>query len=283
MRPMNHFLRMTVVLMGLTALPAGAQDGATLFKQNCAACHMLGKRLVGPDLIGVNDRRDREWLHKFIKGSQAMIKSGDPVAVALFKENNGLIMTDAAISDGEIDLVLDYIASQGGPAVAAATDTAAQEPEAPIVYSDSDRVAGLDLFMGTKALSAGGAACISCHNVDHASTMVGGGLAKDLTGVFGRMGHAGIAGILNAPPFPAMASTYGNKPLTEEEVHQLAAFLEQANAQIAQAPARTPARTYAVYGGGGLVVILALIGLHWRNRLKGSVKQDILDRQIKSI
>jgi hypothetical protein len=71
--------------------------------------------------------------------------------------------------------------------------------------------------------------------------MVGGALAKDLTGAFGRMGHAGVAGILNAPPFPAMASTYGNAPLTEAEIHQLAAFMEQAHLESGKAPVQLAA------------------------------------------
>lgn len=284
MRSFTHLLRTAIVLMGFTALQVHAQDGETLFKQNCSACHKLGKRLVGPDLTGVTEKRSKEWLHEFIKSSQTMIKRGDPDAVAVFKENNELIMTDIALPVGDIDLILEYIASQSKPVAAADSGAAvAAEADAPIVYTDADRLGGRDLFSGQAVFSAGGAACISCHNVTHASLMVGGGLAKDLTGAFGRMGHAGIAGILNAPPFPAMASTYGNAPLTEAEIHQLAAFLEQANLESDKAPVQLAAVPYAVFGGGGLLVILALIGLHWRSRLKGSVKQDILDRQIRSI
>lgn len=284
MRPFSLLTRISFALAGFLALEAGAQDGATLFKQNCSACHKLGGRLVGPDLIGVNDRRTKDWLHEFIKGSQAMIKRGDPTAVQVYKENNELIMTDQALSTAEIDLVLEYIASQGQPAGATAAAAAAPaEPEAPVEYTDADREAGRRLFVGATALSGRGAACISCHNVDNPGTILGGGLAKDLTGAYGRLGHAGIAGILNAPPFPAMASAYGNAPLTEQEVHELAAFLDQANRESAQAKAHAVAMPFAIYGGGGLLVILAIIGLHWRNRLRGSVKQDILDRQLRSI
>ncbi len=38
---------------------------------------------MGPDLKGVNDRRKRDWLVKFIHGSSIVIKSGDPTAVCL--------------------------------------------------------------------------------------------------------------------------------------------------------------------------------------------------------
>ncbi|MBK6892875.1 MAG: c-type cytochrome [Flavobacteriales bacterium] len=39
--------------------PASAQDGEKIFKQNCGACHMIGRRLVGPDLTGITDKRSR--------------------------------------------------------------------------------------------------------------------------------------------------------------------------------------------------------------------------------
>ncbi len=278
----GQLLRMSIVLLGLLPASAGAQDGETLFKQNCGACHVIGRRLVGPDLTGITEKRSKEWLHKFIRSSQTLIKSGDPDAVAVFKENNELVMTDINLDEAQIDQVLAYVGTFSKPA-ATATAAADTTPEAPITYTDADRAAGRDLFDGTRALSARGPACISCHNVNNASLMVGGTLAKDLTEVHARMGHAGITGILGAPPFPAMANSYANAPITAEEAHQLAAFLEKANAERAEAPTRSAAVTYGMFGGGGLLLILLLIGLHWRHRLRGSVKQDILDRQLRSI
>ncbi|MCL4282392.1 MAG: c-type cytochrome [Flavobacteriales bacterium] len=272
------FLFPFILLQG----PVQAQDGEALFRQNCAACHKMGKRFVGPDLTGVNERRDKAWLHKFIRSSQTLIKEGDPTAVALFNENNQLVMTDQPLDEGQIDQVLAYLATFSKPAEATAS-AAPAGPEKPIVYTADDRAAGHALFIGTRPLASGGAACISCHNVNGASAVPGGGLAKDLTDVHGRMGHAGIAGILGAPPFPAMAAAYARAPLTEAEMHQLSAYLEEAGKAQAGRKPRTALGTYALFGGGGLFVILAAIGLHWRKRLKGSVKQDILDRQLRSI
>jgi hypothetical protein len=39
---------------------------------------------MGPDLIGINQKRSEEWLISFIKSSQTMIKSGDADAVSFF-------------------------------------------------------------------------------------------------------------------------------------------------------------------------------------------------------
>ncbi len=83
--------------------------GESLFKANCAACHKLDKKAVGPALRGVADKFDRDWLHKWIRNSQAMVAAGDPTAVKLFEENNKMIMTPfPALSDEDIDNILAY-------------------------------------------------------------------------------------------------------------------------------------------------------------------------------
>ncbi len=260
--------------------PASAQDGEKIFKQNCGACHMIGRRLVGPDLTGITDKRSKEWIHSFVKSSQTMVKSGDPDAVAIFKEYNEIMMPDQPLSAGDVDQVLDYINSFGAKGATASLDTAAAAPI--IAFTDADRETGQALFTGRSRFTNKGAACISCHNVTNDQVMMGGSFAKDLTGVYGRMGQAGVAGILGAPPFPAMATAYANTPLTEQEVHSLTAFLEHANAVSADQAVRSHYRPFVIYGGGGLIALLAFIGFHWRGRIKRTVKEDIYDRQLRS-
>src|SRR5947208_2320481 len=92
----------TALLLAVLLLPAksaGADDddesggakfsaeAASTFNKRCTACHTFGKGIkVGPDLKEVTKRRDRPWLHKFIRGSSAVIASGDPIASKLFAE-----------------------------------------------------------------------------------------------------------------------------------------------------------------------------------------------------
>ena len=88
---------------------ADAVAGESLFKSNCAACHKLDKRGVGPALRNIDEKYDREWLYKWIKNSQGLIKSGDSKAVALFKEYNNSVMTSfPALSNKDIDNILAY-------------------------------------------------------------------------------------------------------------------------------------------------------------------------------
>ena len=52
-----------------------AQDGKALFQANCAYCHAVNKRVVGPALKGVHERwgNDEAEIIKFIQNSQAYI------------------------------------------------------------------------------------------------------------------------------------------------------------------------------------------------------------------
>ncbi|MCF8258781.1 MAG: cytochrome c [Flavobacteriales bacterium] len=268
----------------LTGLSAMAQDGEAVFKQNCSACHKLGTRLVGPDLNGVIGKRSEDWVRKFIAGSQTMVKAGDKDAVAISDEFNKMVMPDFALTGADLTALIGFLASTGQQTTTAIATTAdPQAAVAPIVYTDEDVVRGRAYFQG--GLSGGGPACVSCHNATGEGVIPGGLLAKDLTNVFARMGHAGIAGILGAPPFPAMSSAYsGTAALTDEEVHSLAAFFEHTDkamaGQVAVAGGQT---TMLIWGSTGLVVILALIGITWKGRLRRSVRHEIDSRQLRSI
>ena len=39
-----------------------ADEGAKLFKANCASCHAINQKVVGPALKGVYNRYDEAWI-----------------------------------------------------------------------------------------------------------------------------------------------------------------------------------------------------------------------------
>ena len=109
------FLPFTILLSVITTHQAAAQDdaaiqaGKKLFNANCAACHKLNKRAVGPALKGVSAKYDKEWLYSWIKNSTAMVKSGDAQAVAIYEEYNGSVMTSfPQLSNEDIDNIITY-------------------------------------------------------------------------------------------------------------------------------------------------------------------------------
>ena len=102
------------------AAPAAGDpvQGKALFNANCAACHKLDNKATGPALRGVAEKHDKEWLYKWIHNSSEVIKSGDPVAVALFNEYNKSVMTAfPQLSNADIDNIIAYT-SEPKPAAA---------------------------------------------------------------------------------------------------------------------------------------------------------------------
>lgn len=83
--------------------------GKQLFNANCASCHKLYQKATGPALFGVGDKYEKEWLYKWIKNSQELIKSGDARAVAISNEYNGALMNPfPALSNEDIDNIIAY-------------------------------------------------------------------------------------------------------------------------------------------------------------------------------
>jgi len=109
---------------------ADIQAGKALFNTNCAACHQLNRKAVGPALRGASEKYDREWLYKWIKNGTQMIKDGDPQAVAIWEEYNRAVMTNyPQFSNEQIDNILaytDYTPPPPAVTVAASAQTVSQ-------------------------------------------------------------------------------------------------------------------------------------------------------------
>jgi len=123
-----------MLLFAVTTLHAqDVKEGEKIFKSRCTSCHAIDRKVVGPALKGITESKDEAWLIKWVKNSQVLVKAGDPDAVAIFKEYNGLVMTAFTdLSDDQIKSVLSYItdASKEKPKEAAAGGAAAKDDNA---------------------------------------------------------------------------------------------------------------------------------------------------------
>ncbi|MEI8136096.1 MAG: cytochrome c3 family protein [Bacteroidota bacterium] len=92
-----------------------AQDGEKLFKLNCAVCHSshTDQKLTGPGLKGVFDRVPKgDWINKWIRNNEKLIKSGDAYANKIYKENGKAAMTVFEdLSDKDLTSILDFLKS----------------------------------------------------------------------------------------------------------------------------------------------------------------------------
>jgi cytochrome c oxidase subunit 2 len=119
-----------------TGLPVSEETikaGESLYKKKCAACHALDRDMTGPALSGVTERRDMDWLIKWIRNNVELRNSGDADAIAIYNEWNQSAMTVFAdLTDDEIKSILMY--TENGPIASAA---AAEEVVAPVEVDES--------------------------------------------------------------------------------------------------------------------------------------------------
>jgi len=104
---------LTVLLLSGVRLKAQTPEAEKNF-QACKVCHNIsGPKLIGPTLGGILDRRDKAWIHKFVRNSTEVIQSGDAYAKKLFEENNKIPMPSHDLTDAQIDDILAYINNGG--------------------------------------------------------------------------------------------------------------------------------------------------------------------------
>jgi len=90
--------------------------GEQLFRTRCVTCHSLtgheAPDALGPDLIGVNQKRSQFWLLNWLRSPDKMIANKDPIALALLKQYNNLAMPNMRLNQLEAKALLRYIEQQ---------------------------------------------------------------------------------------------------------------------------------------------------------------------------
>jgi len=92
--------------------PNLAKKGKAIFtSRGCNACHTVGKngKMAGPDLAGVTERRNHDWLKRWLKNPTEMIGS-DSIADAMVVEAKNVKMPNMKLSDSDIDALINYFA-----------------------------------------------------------------------------------------------------------------------------------------------------------------------------
>lgn len=112
----KKFFTIFSLLFGTLLISQNADNGAKLFKQNCAVCHAshTDQRLTGPGLKGVFDRVPKpadEWLIKWILNNEKLIKSGDAYANKIYNEYNKAAMTvfEGQLSENDVKDILAFL------------------------------------------------------------------------------------------------------------------------------------------------------------------------------
>jgi cytochrome c2 len=213
-----------------------AARAAALFQSRCTACHTFGKGVkVGPDLKGVTRRRPREWLHRFIHSSSALIAAGDPTATHLFEQFARRRMPDwTDLTTPQIDELLDWLAA-GGPERRPADERNAETAAA------ADVARGRALFGGAASFGSGTPACTSCHAAPGGARLASGSLGPDLADAYPRMQDWALTEWLRRRCVRVGRREERRPYLAPDEIFALKAFLRDAAHASPERPPRSGA------------------------------------------
>lgn len=86
--------------------------GEELFRFRCASCHSLGKQDgLGPGLQNVTSIRSKDWLSRWLKAPDELLKNKDPIALSLYNRYNKILMPNLKLTDSEIESLIRYLES----------------------------------------------------------------------------------------------------------------------------------------------------------------------------
>lgn len=85
-----------------------ANTGKALFMEKCTICHLPEKKLIGPAMTGIYERRSPEWVMNMILNPLEMLKK-DTIAKALQQEYSGAIMIKQNITEEEARAIAEYL------------------------------------------------------------------------------------------------------------------------------------------------------------------------------
>jgi mono/diheme cytochrome c family protein len=250
--------------------PAAVDDekvdrGREVFQQSCSSCHTIGEgRTVGPDLKGVTETREQDWLLEWIQKPDEMLAEGDPIAVELLAEFNNIAMPNLGIAEDDALALIEFVRFESGGAIPPADEPSpADEPPPVQIVGDVQR--GEAFFTGQTQLANAGPACMGCHSISGIGELGGGTLGPDLTAVSSRYGPTGLIAALEGLPFPTMQGVFAEQPLTPEEVADLGEFFIASESNSSTAPNLI----FVGIGVAAMVVLGVLSHLIWRKRLVG--------------
>ena len=257
-----------------------AQEAADFFQRNCASCHTIGGgRLTGPDLKGVEERRDRRWLTEFVLDPPAMIAGGDPYVLKLQQEARGVAMPKiTGLDRARVEGILDLLKIEG--AKPDSRFKGVQVSDRP--FTDNDRAQGKEIFLGIRKLTNGGTPCVSCHTVSGLGGLGGGRLGPDLTKVYERVqGRKNLSAWLFAPATITMQPVFKPHPLTPEEIPPLVALFEN-SAQSGTQASSVGMVYFFLLALGGTCLGLVFFETAWKHRLR-TVRQALVQRSRRGV
>lgn len=83
-----------------------ADEGKAVFMAKCSACHKISKRVVGPALAGITERRTPEWIMNMILNPEKMVVEN--AAAKKLLEEYLAPMANQNLTETEARVILEY-------------------------------------------------------------------------------------------------------------------------------------------------------------------------------
>lgn len=90
-----------------------AMAGGKVYRDKaCLVCHNIGNgQQAGPDLFGVVERRDVEWLKKFLLDTTNMLET-DPIAHAMLEQHRFQKMPNMRLTEEQAENLIHYLQAE---------------------------------------------------------------------------------------------------------------------------------------------------------------------------
>ena len=117
MRSFLSYLALSILFIScneserLDPSPPDAGKGKMIFQENCASCHHVQKKLVGPPLAGtMNFWKNRQDLYDYIHNPEAYLKTRNDERMNRLHDEYKLMMPGFPyLSEKDIDAIVMYL------------------------------------------------------------------------------------------------------------------------------------------------------------------------------
>lgn len=191
----------------LTSGEGDAVAGEAVYNRYCITCHTVGEGTrIGPDLKDIHERRDADWLVRWIDDPIGMAET-DPLGQQLLEEWNDIPMSDSNLEPDEINDVLAYIRH-------ASEQPVVKKEEPPMELTEAQFAQAKDIYFNR---------CAGCHGTLRVGA-TGPNIEPERTT---QIGTTAIKAILNnglpggMPPWGRMGI------LSEDEINLMASYVQQ--------------------------------------------------------
>jgi ubiquinol-cytochrome c reductase cytochrome c subunit len=234
-----------------TELAAQEVSGASAYGQFCSSCHQpTGAGVPGtfPPLAGNENAADASYV-------EATIRDGLTGAIEVDGVSYDMTMPPVAgISDLEITAVVAYVVELSGKTI-----TPVEPPVITPYVGDSGR--GKDLFTGAIKLENDGGSCAGCHTAGSVGNLGGSSLGPDLSDTHSTLGgDVGLSAWLTNPPARTMAPIFADRPMNDEEIADLVAFMSTTS--ITDAPHESVDKLL-LFGLVGMALLIGAMAIAW--------------------